>query len=95
MLTSASSTVICRHQSNLPSIPVICHHIMPRQLEEKSMPHLLQEQVQLRVGGGVLGDLEQGGEDVVQHLLERLDDALLLVHRVQPRDLHECMCHVI
>jgi hypothetical protein len=50
-------------------------------------PYLLQEQVQLRVGGGVLGDLEQGGEDVVQHLLERLDDALLLVHRVQPRDL--------
>ena len=43
--------------------------------------------MQLRVRRRVAGGLKQRHEDVVQHLLEVLDDALLLVHGVQARDL--------
>ena len=50
--------------------------------------------MQLRVAGRVFGDLEQRHEDVVQHLLEVLDDALLLVHRVQARDLRRGLAGV-
>ena len=39
--------------------------------------------MQLGLGLGVEGDLEQGHEDVLQQLLEVLDDALMLVDVVQ------------
>jgi hypothetical protein len=49
---------------------------------------LLEKKVQLRVGVWVLGDLEERVENVVDHLLEVLHNALLPIHVVQPRDLH-------
>ena len=39
------------------------------------------------MGVGVFGDLKQRLEDVVQQLLKVLNNALLLVHIVQPRQL--------
>ena len=53
----------------------------------ESLAYVLEEQVQLGVGVGVLGDFEQGLEDVVQQLLKVFYDALLLVHIVQPWQL--------
>ena len=50
--------------------------------------HILEEEVQLGTGVGVPRDLKEGVEDVVQQLLKVLDDALLLVHIVQPWQLH-------
>lgn len=50
--------------------------------------YILEEEVQLGVGVGVPGDLKEGVEDVVQQLLKVLNDALLLVHTVQPGQLH-------
>ena len=44
--------------------------------------------MQLGVGVGVPSDLKEGVEDVVQQLLKVLNDALLLVHIVQPWQLH-------
>ena len=44
--------------------------------------------MQLGVGVGVLGDLKERLEDVVQQLLEVLYDALLLVQIIQPWQLH-------
>ncbi len=55
--------------------------------EFKSLAYVLEEQVQLGVGVGVLGDFKQGLEDVVQQLLKVFYDALLLVHIVQPGQL--------
>lgn len=43
--------------------------------------------MQLWVGGGVHRDLEQRRKDVVQQLLKVVQQPLLLVHVVQPRDL--------
>ena len=53
----------------------------------ESLAYVLEEQVQLGVGVGVLGDFEQGLEDVVQQLLKVFYDALLLVNIVQPWQL--------
>lgn len=50
--------------------------------------HVLEEEVQLGVGVGVPSDLKEGVKDVVQQLLKVLNDALLLVHIVQPWQLH-------
>lgn len=55
----------------------------------QSVPHQLQEKVELRVGIGIHSDLKEWLEDVVQKLLEILNDALSLVDVIQPRDLHE------
>lgn len=55
--------------------------------EFESLAYVLEEQVQLGVGVGVLGDFKQGLEDVVQQLLKVFYDALLLVHIVQPWQL--------
>ncbi len=55
--------------------------------EFESLAYVLEEEVQLGVGVGVLGDFKQGLEDVVQQLLKVFYDALLLVHIVQPWQL--------
>ena len=55
--------------------------------EFESLAYVLEKQVQLGVGVGVLGDFKQGLEDVVQQLLKVFYDALLLVHIVQPWQL--------
>ena len=55
--------------------------------EFKSWSYILEEQVQLGVRVGVLGDFKQRLEDVVQQLLKVFYDALLLVHIVQPWQL--------
>ena len=61
----------------------------PSQASAVCTPHLGEQHVQLGVSGGVLGDLKQRLKDVVQHLLEVLDHARLLVDVVQPRDLED------
>ena len=53
-----------------------------------SEAYTLEEEVQLRVGVGVLGHFKQWVEYVVQQLLKVLNDALLLVNVVQPWQLH-------
>ena len=50
--------------------------------------YILEEEVQLGVGVGIPGDLKEGVEDIVQQLLKVLNDALLLVHIIQPGQLH-------
>lgn len=63
----------------------------PRQKSDRRymrVSHLLEEEVELGVGVGVDGDLEEGREDVVQQLLKIVDQALRLVDVVQSRDLH-------
>ena len=61
--------------------------------EFKSLAYVLEEEVQLGVGVGVLGDFKQGLEDVVQQLLKVFYDALLLVHIVQPWQLQCVAIH--
>ena len=51
------------------------------------LAYILEEEVQLRVGVGVLGHFKEWLEDVVQQLLKVLNDPLLLVHIVQPWQL--------
>ena len=53
-----------------------------------SEAYTLEEEVQLRVGVGILGHFKQWVEYVVQQLLKVLNDALLLVNVVQPWQLH-------
>ena len=50
--------------------------------------------MELRVAVGVPSHLKQGVEDVVQQLLKVLNDALLLVHIVQARQLQHSSWHV-
>ena len=56
-------------------------------LKQARATYILQEEMELGVAVGVLGHLKQGVEDVVQQLLKVLNDALLLVHIVQPWQL--------
>ena len=52
---------------------------------------ILQKAVQLRVGGGVDGGLEQRPEQVLQNLLEAGDVVVALVDVKQSGNLHEDM----
>lgn len=52
-----------RHESRCSHFPTAC-------VDEAEAPYVLEEEVQLRVAAGVDGDLKQGREDVLQHLLE-------------------------
>lgn len=62
-------------------------HTWPR-----AAPHMLQEEVQLRVAGGVHGGLEQRQEDVLQHLLKVGQLAFGTVHvTVGERWAHRCV----
>ena len=49
--------------------------------------HLLQESVKRRMRVGVLGDLEEWLEEVVEDLLEVVDQLVALVDVVQTRNL--------
>ena len=52
----------------------------PPHTQTRATPHMLQEEMQLRVAGRVDGGLKQGQENVLQHLLEVGQLALGTVH---------------
>ena len=51
------------------------------------LAHRLQKEMQLGVRGRIARRLKERDEYIVQHLLEVLNNALLLIHRIQPRNL--------